>query len=736
MAKKQTALFNAENKRPVALLGVKFDVEVKDICSKVLMRQHFRNKEKCAIEAVYCFPIEHNAAIYDLKIKTGGEEISASAREREKAFELYDRMLEKGGGSFLLDMGEKDMLLVSVGNLLPGEDVSIEIGYITQLSICDGITRLQVPATLTPRYKPMNADPVKTGLLSPPYASAVPYGFSINVNVMNAEISGISSISHKIRMKPNSSGQGVLIELNEKNACMDRDFILDIKSSVMDQPLCIVSRHENGEAAAIIRLFPEFRDEGLMYSGKSSDMLFILDCSGSMACSSIENAKETLEICLRAMKEGDFFNIIRFGTDYQVFYPEALPYNENNLRRALKDIAGIEADMGGTELSEVLSLACSMPVHPESRRDVILLTDGAVHNTSELVKYVAEFHKDARFYTFGIGYAASHNLVKGIARASGGAWEMLQPGEKIQQKVLRQFARILQDHIKITDIKAENADITVDMEHLPAIYEGDSFTAFAKVKKISEGATLLISGKSGKQNFRWKCGMKNIGDDNLIPSLWALDTISSLEYKGYSSQKGKNTGMIRKIALKFGLLSCESSLVAVSSAGKNKGTDAFPEYRRVPVMISAGYEAYETNSASLFLSEEISEYSTSDEWYLRLLKTQDAEGAFDGLEAIASRLKRNISEMEKAITELASKSEWNDRATVRKIIITSLALRLLASEREIERICGRAIRKAGQWLDKALAPDRTERLLADELVDTLLSYSSPQCSTRKAKSTE
>ena len=42
------------------------------------------------------------------------------------------------------------------------------------------------------------------------------------------------------------------------------------------------------------------------------DIIFVLDCSGSMEGSSIAQAKKSLEILIRALSPGQIFNIYRF----------------------------------------------------------------------------------------------------------------------------------------------------------------------------------------------------------------------------------------------------------------------------------------------------------------------------------------------------------------------------------------------------------------------------------------
>ena len=64
----------------------------------------------------------------------------------------------------------------------------------------------------------------------------------------------------------------------------------------------------------------------------NSDFIFIVDCSGSMSGSRIQNASECLSIFLHSLPIGCNFNIIMFGSNYRsVFgYGGLVEYNGAN----------------------------------------------------------------------------------------------------------------------------------------------------------------------------------------------------------------------------------------------------------------------------------------------------------------------------------------------------------------------------------------------------------------------
>lgn len=701
MSTENSGIYSADTRNAVPLTGVEIHVDVIDICTKVSLNQHFHNYGDKTIEAVYCFPHESTGTVYGMTINNGTENITALAEEKEKAFERYDVAMEKGKNAFLLDQEDGDIMVVSAGNIAPGADASVEIKYLGMLNISDSISRLQIPSTLTPRHTAGNSDPVKIDRATPPYLDKVPYSLKISVSIKTTEINAVFSPSHEITKNRNSDGTWEVILRNEE--CKpDRDFILELHSDNLRKPHCLVSKHENGELAAMIRLYPEFCEEKTESEQIKSDMIFMIDCSESMAGASLIQAKEIMTNCIRSMRKDDVFNIICFGKDYRKLYEKSLVCNEEIIDRVLKDISRVEADMGGTELKKVISHACSLPVRPGGIRSIILITDGAVHNASEIIRDAVSVGKGVKFYSFGTGYGASHQLIKGLAEASRGAWEMIQPGENTAPRVLRQLSRI--NHTPTVDLEVTTKNIELEFTgELPPFYDGDSFTLFAKVKKLKENASVIFAGKNADSSFIWKCGIDNIGSENAIPLLWAADRISHLEYS--SERNSETESEIRDIALNFNLLSSQTSMVGIS---RKKGTSAntMPEYRRIPVAVTNGYEEYSSYAESSYSVQDTQAAYTNGNlsagrhamlkpeipWYQKIINEQDPVGYFDNIALIAPLLGIEAETIENTIKTSGIYPETDSY----NVVVTLLTIKVLS-------VCEdaiKAINKAQNWLSK------------------------------------
>ena len=676
--------------------------------AETTITQHFKNTEDINIETVYCFPVENPAAVYSFEIKTAGHVLNGCQDEKRQAFDFYDNALEDGNSAFKLELEEKNILELSLGNLSPGEEVTVKIGIISHLTITDGIVTLRIPTALSPRYVPDGTSWEDNNIASPPFLTAVSYAVSICVNINIPEIINLRSPSHSIRSEKTDAGY--VVGLLDPQELPDMDFILEFEPAGMELPQCCVSRHANGTCAALIKFHPEF-DFPLASSKEKSDIIFMLDCSSSMACSYIEPAKEALELCLRSMTAGDYFNIMVFGSDYRLFSGKQVEYNQSNLEKYLLRLSEIDADMGGTELLEALDVVYRIPVQENCRREVILLTDGEVYNTREVLHHAKIKHHTTRFYTFGIGRGASQALVKGLADVTGGVWEIISPGENIQEKVLRQFSRLIQPEVKELAVTVNNASFSMP-ERLPPIYEGDMLTLLAEVESISDNAEIVVSGKIGGETFFWECPVIDLGNDNRIPLLWAVAQITELEDRLYIDDNREFYEQeILKLAENFNILCHHSTFLAVQERIEGDKAQYYPSFRIVQHMLSRARinnysgrikdlmaDVHETRTRTHYVMNTASDVCCADVcgWYRQALKAQDANGSFSSEKVLASKLNIAPEDFEEQLNKSVSA---NRNMVKRKALITAVTVNLLKSDREAAAVSSRAIKKAERWLE-------------------------------------
>jgi Ca-activated chloride channel family protein len=583
--------------KPIPLLGVTVEATLRDYAAKTTLTQRYANAEKQPIEAIYVFPLDEAAAVCGFEAEIDGRRVVARVEEREKAFEAYDDALAAGHGAYLLDQETPDVFTASLGNIPPGAEVLVRITTVAELPLEGDDIRFTVPTTVSPRYAPeqdrKGVGPTKADRLNPPRAWDVPYGLGLTVTVeMSGRVRSLESPSHSIRVDGLEGGRA-RVELATRDAALDRDFVLKVGLEEPLAPLALLETGPDGPGHALA----SFRPALDAAQEAPVEVVFVVDRSGSMMGTSIAEAKSALKLALRSLRPGSFFNVVGFGNEYVSLFPESRAYADDTLAAAVAHVETLEGDMGGTEIRPALEFVLGREPRRGVARRVVLLTDGQVTNTDDVIALVRQHSTHTRVFTFGIGEGASRHLVRGVARAGEGAAEFIAPGERIGPKVLRQLGRVVSPGL--TDLRVEwSAPAETAPHYLPPVFAGERILVYARLKTATPGAvTLRGRGPSGEASFTVVPRVAT-DDERVLGTLWARAAIRDLEEgrsalhdrRGSLQERGHGDRVrseIVRLAKAYGLASRETSFVAVEE--RDTPTEARAELRRVPIALTRGW---------------------------------------------------------------------------------------------------------------------------------------------------
>ncbi|RGB40836.1 hypothetical protein C1646_739406 [Rhizophagus diaphanus] len=252
------------------------------------------------------------------------------------------------------------------------------------------------------------------------------------------------------------------ITLSEQITYLEKDFILMIKSKEIDQPRAFVEYNPETQTKCImLTLVPKFSLNVIM-----SELVFIVDRSGSMGIEPMKKAAQALELLLHSLPENCYFNVISFGSYHDSLFPESQLYSETSLSKALNLAQTMKSNYGGTEIYSALEWAF------ENSRDdmpisVFLITDGKVWDVDEIVELVRkneEKTNDLRLFSLGIGDSVSHNLVESVARAGRGYAQFVTNDERMDRKVIEMLKSALKPPIKDYKITWTSLDLLESKE--------------------------------------------------------------------------------------------------------------------------------------------------------------------------------------------------------------------------------------------------------------------------------
>ncbi|XP_038630728.1 von Willebrand factor A domain-containing protein 5A-like [Scyliorhinus canicula] len=153
---------------PVPLRSISVEVEVKGFVADVSASLEYKNEETNPVEAVFVFPMDSDAAVYNFQAVVDGKTIVAKIKEKEQAKDEYDDAISAGHEAFLLeeDSSSSDIFTCTVGNLPPAQSASISFSFVQELAIeADGAVRFALPAVLNPRYTPTDQTSTEARIL-------------------------------------------------------------------------------------------------------------------------------------------------------------------------------------------------------------------------------------------------------------------------------------------------------------------------------------------------------------------------------------------------------------------------------------------------------------------------------------------------------------------------------------------------------------------------------------------
>jgi Ca-activated chloride channel family protein len=586
-------------KEEIPLEGILVEAHLKGFTAKLTVSQRFVNRGPKPIEAVYVFPLDEGAAVSAFEAVVDGIRVTGKVMEREKAFEAYDDAMAAGHGAYLLDEERPDLFTLSVGNLPPGKEALIRITTVAELGLEGDAIRFVLPTTVSPRYAP---EQDRTGVgrppaeaLNPPTALRVPYGLELAVTLeMPSAIRGIESPTHPLSIEIDGSRGSV--RPSERLTAMDRDFVLVVKLEVPHAPRALVERDAKGRLAALLSFVPNLDEKAR--GPRPCEAIFLVDRSGSMGGTSIAEARNALQLCLRSLPSGSRFNVVGFGSTWEALFPESRLLDEASLREASRHVASMDADLGGTEILPALEAVLGAPPLPALPRQLFVLTDGEVTNTDEVIEAAASHADRARVFAFGIGAGSSAHLVRGLARAGRGEAEFIAPGERIEGKVMRQLGKALAPSLTDVTVDWGELEATQAPHAVPPLFDAGRILVWGLLASDHAGTvTLRAKGPDGPVAFPILLDPSAATEGNQIATLTARALIRDLEegsplssQRGSRQKRGQAGGEDRvkaeiiRLGTEFGLASRETSFVAVEHRTTPLGEEAI--LRKVPVALT------------------------------------------------------------------------------------------------------------------------------------------------------
>src|SRR5689334_6968635 len=555
------------------LKDTRVDISVSGVIADVKVRQIYRNEGARPINASYVFPASTRAAVYSMRMQLGNEIIVAKIKEREQAKQEFEKAKQEGKSASLLEQQRPNVFSMSLANIMPQEQVEIELRYTELLIPTDNVYEFVFPTVVGPRYQsPQEKNKQEDAFIQSPYlhqGQQPPSELHIAARIAaGVPIYDLNCPSHQI-FPQWQNGVAQLTLDDSKPFEGNRDFVLRYRLA-------------GDQIASGLLLFQGADENFFLYMAQPPqrvaaadvpprEYIFVVDVSGSMNGLPWNTLKRLLRNEIGKLRPAYVFNVVLFAGDSAALSPQSLPANQENIARALA-LIDQQRGSGGTELFGAVEQAMSLPRQEGISRSLLLVTDGFVGGEQGVFDHIKANLNKCNVFAFGIGTSVNRYLIEGVAHA-GMAQPFIVTEESEADAAADKFREYVESPV-LTDIKvrANGFDIyDVNPLNFPDLLAQRPIIMFGKWRGPATGV-IELAGRTGQGVYTTQLDVAQSQPDeanSALRYLWARSQIAELSDYGAYDVSEDEAKAITELGLKYNLLTRYTSFVAVREVVMN-----------------------------------------------------------------------------------------------------------------------------------------------------------------------
>ena len=339
------------------------------------------------------------------------------------------------------------------------------------------------------------------------------------------------------------------------------------------------------------------------------EMLYLIDISGSMSGTSIQQAREALLQALDRLTPTDRFGILAFNHSYYEFASQPLTASPESVAAGRRYVQGLEAG-GGTEMLPALLTVMKKRETPGYLRHIVLLTDGDLGNEEQIFGALRHDLGNARLYTVAIGSAPNFFLATKMAQFGRGSFTHTADISDIREQMGRLLETIESPVLTDVRLSFEGVELAeVYPQRLPDLFLRQPLLIFGRISQGRRG-TVHLTAHAGDQpyeaSFAFDASKASFHPG--ITTLWARQRAEDLMDLWRASDEDARASVRASVishAIRYRLVTRFTSLVAVEEVVANVGGES--RTVAVPTEVPAGMQldkvfgAPATGTADAFL---------------------------------------------------------------------------------------------------------------------------------------
>ncbi len=544
--------------RPVLSLPIEYhrvEITVAGGVAEFSIDQVFRNPNSFDLEATYVFPIPKGAVVSEFALWQDGKKLTSEVLDADKAREIYLDIVRKLRDPGLLEYVNQGAFRARIYPIPAKGEKRVQLKYSQVLDYDAGTFRLHYPLA-TEKHSPV------------PLADC-----SVTVSLEDPRsLASIWSPTHKVEVT-RAGHKRATASWEAKDVLPDQDFVLYYSVKQDEVATSLLTYRAPKEPGFFLALISPGLAE--TEAALPKDVVFVLDTSGSMSGTKIEQAQAALTQCLNSLGEQDRFNLVRFSGEAEALFGKLREVSQQTRKRALDFVAGLEA-VGSTNLDEALGMASSSFDRQAGRPCFVLcLTDGMpTAGETDEDTIVANFNKvnkvsKARLFVFGVGYDVNTHLLDKLTSENGGRTTYVTENEEVEQAISSLWMKLARPAMTEVELTFEGAEVfQVYPPEVGDLFWGDQVVVVGRYRQPGE-ATLVLTGKRGEEAYRHSAKVTFTADareEKSLPRLWAARRIGYL--MDQLRLEGDDTELrdeIIKLAERYGIVTPYTSMLVRES---------------------------------------------------------------------------------------------------------------------------------------------------------------------------
>jgi Ca-activated chloride channel family protein len=514
--------------------------------ARIEVEERFRNPGSSLAEGSYLYPMPGEAVFTNFSLWMGDQEVRGETMNAEQARAIYEEIVRRKKDPALLTFAGHGLVRAQVFPIQPGETRKVVLRFTQLLSRNGDAVRL--------RYSLGNRGPTtETSLL---------------VSVANASSYGTPySPTHTIETR--RAGERFEISL-PVGASGDVELFLPLRKGLVGTTL--VTHAPGGEDGYFMLLLaPPQAETG---TSMPRDLTLVVDVSGSMSGTKLEQAKAALQQALGTLGPSDRFRLITFSSAVRRFRDDFVAATRDNITNAREFVDGLGAE-GGTNIAGALEAALGSEGNAERLAIVMFVTDGLPSVGEQAPDRIAEQAAGrigrSRIFTVGIGPDVNTYLLDRLASRGRGSAEYVPPGASVETAMGSLMAKLR--YPALVDLRIGETPVSLSQTYptqLPDLFYGEELVLFGRYQGQGNGNIIITGERNGHRErvvVPAVFAASESGND-FIPRLWAARQIGELTRQiRLEGASPSLVAQVRELGLRYGILTEYSSYLVQEPSG-------------------------------------------------------------------------------------------------------------------------------------------------------------------------